>query len=193
MFPRSLTAAAAVLALALPLTLAAGPAGAVAPVTTSADPSLASYDGHTIDLDDGSWDGAGACSSDGRTTQCFDTEAELDAWVASTPTASPAPLSGSSSLVRTAAVLTCSSSLRLYKDGGFGGRVLYLSSRGLWFNLASYGFNNITSSFVVGGCTVYLADGTNGGGSWYPGGYANSVVPVLASGWNDRITSVYVV
>ena len=82
MFPRSLTAAAAVLALALPLTLAAGPAGAVAPVTTSADPSLASYDGHTIDLDDGSWDGAGACASDGRTTRCFDTEADLDAWLA---------------------------------------------------------------------------------------------------------------
>ena len=177
--------------LALPLTLAAGPAGAAGSGDPSADPSLASYDGHTIDLDDGSWDGASACASDGRTTRCFDTEAELDAWLAGTPAArrravrrrwsgrqrcSPAPARCAST--RTAASAAGCSTCR---RGGCGS-----TSR-------SYGFNNITSSFVVGACTVYLADGTNGGGSWYPGGYANSVVPVLASGWNDRISSVYVV
>lgn len=188
-------AIAAILILAVPAPLAMTVTGGVAGAAT-ADPSLASYDGRTIELDDGSWDGAAACVTDGRSTRCFDTEADATAWMA-TNSAGPAASAHSAPTAAVSMpgpmVLTCSSSLRLFQHGMFGGRVLYLASRGLWFNLSPYGFNNMTSSFVVGACTVYLADGTNGSGSWYPGGYPNQVVGVLASGWNDRITSVYVV
>jgi hypothetical protein len=181
------SAAATALSLALP----AVQAGAVA------GPSQASYDGHTISVADGSWDGAQACASDGISTHCFDTEAAMDAWLSSgsaTPSAGTKTKSGTGADAMVSPLsLTCSSSLRLYQNGGFGGRVLYLASRGLWFNLRDYSFDNTVSSFIVGACSSYLADGTNGGGSWYPGGSANQSVPVLASGWNDRISSVYVV
>ena len=89
--------------------------------------------------------------------------------------------------------LTCASSLRLYEHGAFGGRILYLASRGQWFNLRSFSFDNRTSSFAVGACSSYLADGTSGGGSWYPGSSAYVSVPVMPNSWNDRISSIYVV
>lgn len=193
MFRRS-AAIAALLVLAVPTPVAMSVNGAAARAD-NADPSRALYDGRVIDLDDGSWDGAAACVSNGTSTRCFDTEAAAEAWMAANASgpASSAQSAPAAAGMPGPMVLTCSSSLRLFQHGMFGGRVLYLSSRGLWFNLSPYGFNNMTSSFVVGACTVYLADGTNGSGSWYPGGYPNQVVGVMASGWNDRITSVYVV
>jgi len=176
------SAAAIVLPVALPL----AHAGAA-----TADPSQATYDGRTISVDDGSWDGARACASDGVSTQCFDTEDEMDAWLTGS---SGTPGVHAAVTPHVAALsLTCASSLRLYENGGFGGRVLYLASRGLWFNLRDYSFDNKVSSFAVGACSSYLAEYANGGGSWYPGGGANASVPVLASGWNDRISSVYIV
>ena len=81
MFPRSI-AVAAVLVLAAPASLTLTTTAANA-ASGSLDPSLASYDGRVIDLDDGSWDGAAACATDGLSTHCFDSEAELDAWLAS--------------------------------------------------------------------------------------------------------------
>jgi hypothetical protein len=180
------SAAATALSLALPA-LQAGAATST---------SQATYDGHTISVADGSWDGAQACASDGVSTHCFDTEAQMDTWLSSgsgLAATAGTKTKGATTAQASALSLTCASSLRLYQNGGFGGRVLYLASRGLWFNLKDYSFDNTVSSFIVGACTSYLADGTNGGGAWYPGGSANQSVPVLASGWNDRISSVYVV
>jgi hypothetical protein len=175
---------------------AATAAAADAPPTTSA-----TYAGATIDLGDGSWDGASACAVVGDTTACFDTEAAMNAWIASAAAsvpaaASPAPagtsrFAGRGTLATQA--LTCASSLRLYEHGNFGGRILYLSTRGRWSNLGSYGFDNITSSFRVGACTSYLAEYTNGGGAWYPGGSAYSSVGVMPGSWNDRLSSAYLV
>jgi hypothetical protein len=162
-----------------------------------ADPSTAEFEGHTIELSDGSWDGARACATDGVETRCFANELELNAWLAA---GTPAPGGSIGSSFRPASIsgmlseaLTCSTSLRLYEHGGFGGRILYLASRALWFNLANYGFSNITSSFRVGACSSYLADYSNGGGSWYPGSGAWASVPVMINAWNDRISSIYLV
>ncbi len=171
------------------------------PVATAAaddaDPSTAAYDGGEIELADGGWDGARACAVIDETSQCFASEAEMNDWLATEASASN-PGSGLSALgsgrfeAPSAYALTCASSLRLYEHGGFGGRVLYLSSRGLWFNLRDFSFDNKTSSFKVGACTGYLAEYSSGGGGWYPGSGAYASVPVMYSSWNDRISSTYV-
>src|SRR5215471_10592386 len=150
------SAAATALSLALPAVQAGAATGS----------SQATYDGHTISVADGSWDGAQACASDGVSTHCFDTEAQMDAWLSSgsgtsATTGTKTKAMGAEPMA-SALSLTCSSSLRLYQNGGFGGRVLYLASRGLWFNLRDYSFDNTMSSFIVGACRGYLADGTTG-------------------------------
>ncbi len=174
---RSLAVTAAVSAA---VTLPAALAGA-----TTAHPVMATYAGHTITINAGSWHGARACATDGLATTCYASEAAMQrALNQGSTTANPA------SSVRPASS-SCSSALRLYEHGGFGGRVLYVTSRFLWLNLGNYSFNNITSSFAVGACTSYLAANSNGGGTWYPGGSAWQSVPVMPNSWNDRISSVY--
>lgn len=158
----------------------------------------AGFDGGTIDLDDGNWDGARACAVFADAVECFATEAEMNAWLAAGGGAGGAAAEGQTfergafAQVATMA-LSCSSTLRLYEHGGFGGRILYFSSRAQWFNLGDYGFANKTSSFRVGACTSYLADYNNGGGGWYPGGGAYASVGVMPGSWNDRINSIYIV
>ena len=46
------------------------------------DEGEASFDGGTIVLDDGSWDGARACAVVADTVECFATEVEMNAWLA---------------------------------------------------------------------------------------------------------------
>jgi hypothetical protein len=181
---------AALISIIVVLPATAASAAENPPPTTSA-----TYAGDTIDLGDGNWDGARACAVVDDETACFDSEAAMNAWVGAAGT--PAPSTGTGRFAGKAAVgamaLTCASSLRLYEHGSFGGRILYLSTRGRWFNLSSYSFNNLTSSFRVGACTSYLADSTNGGGSWYPGSSAYASVGVMPGSWNDRISSAYLV
>ena len=170
----------------------------VAAASAADGDSEASFDGETIVLDDGSWDGARACAVVADGVQCFATEAEMNAWLAGGAGASGAAAEGQSfqrgafAQVATMA-LSCSSTLRLYEHGGFSGRILYFSSRAQWFNLGDYGFANKTSSFRVGACTSYMADYNNGGGGWYPGGGAFASVSVMSGSWNDRINSIYLV
>lgn len=86
----------------------------------------------------------------------------------------------------------CSSPLRLYEHGYYGGRQLSFWDPGFWQNLGDWGFNDEVSSFRIGSCHAYLAEHSWGGGAWYPGNtgpYVSS--PTMWSGWNDRISSIY--
>jgi hypothetical protein len=91
-----------------------------------------------------------------------------------------------------APTLNCSTALRLH-DGTFQtGTTVYVYARGIWVNLSDVGFNNMTSSYTVGACAVVLASGTNGGGSHYPYClFAGCVEDVMAPGWDNVISSVY--
>jgi hypothetical protein len=183
-------------ALAICLTAVASlPAAAASAADAEGE---ATFDGETIVLDDGSWDGARACAVVADGVQCFATEAEMNAWLAGGAGAGGAATEGQTfqraAFAQAATMaLSCSSTLRLYEHGGFTGRILYFSSRAQWFNLGDYGFANKTSSFRVGACSSYMADYNNGGGSWYPGGGAFASVGVISGSWNDRINSIYLV
>lgn len=88
--------------------------------------------------------------------------------------------------------VSCSMPLRLY-DGTFQtGTSASIYTRGLWINLSDLGFNNRTSSYIVGACAVELAAGANGSGAFYPRClYAGCDENVMLSGWNNVISSVY--
>lgn len=149
--------------------------------------SFAGFEGRTIDLRSG-WGAATACQTDGHTTQCWATEAEMDRAIGAMPVGTPAT-DGQSN---TAALATCSSSLRLYSGLSYTGSVLALTSTGTLINLSTYGFDNTTTSYKVGACSALFYDGANGSGSQYPGSTsAFSQSASMATGWNDRVSSVY--
>lgn len=146
--------------------------------------SFASLDGRTIDLRTG-WGAAQACSTDGHTTQCWTSEAAMDAAIGAMPTTATA-IAGSRSLA------PCSSSLRLYDGASFTGTVLAFVSTGTLVNLSAYGFSNMTTSYKVGNCSAIFYDGANGSGTVYPGNTnANTQSPSMSLGWNNRISSFY--
>jgi hypothetical protein len=156
---------------------------------TSEASAFAAYDSGTIDLRVG-WDSATACHTDGRTTQCFSTEKEMDAalGLSSTPLAASALRSGSS-----AALLACGSTLKLYTGTSYTGSVLALSIQFTFLNLSTYGFSNVTSSYKVGGCSSTFYDGSSGSGAVYPGNTsAWAQFPSMVTGWSDRVSSVYI-
>jgi hypothetical protein len=81
----------------------------------------------------------------------------------------------------------------LYRSTSYGGAVLQLTTRYTYINLSGYGFDNDTSSYRVGACAAYFYDGTNGGGSVYPGSTGAGVsASSMVSGWDNRISSVYI-
>jgi hypothetical protein len=146
---------------------------------------LASFEGSWINLAEG-WGEATACTTDGITTQCYRTEAEMDA-------NSSQPVSVASLGTTIVPLVACSSSLKLYRSTSFGGSVLQLTSRGTYTNLSLYGFDNDTSSYQVGACTAYFYDGANGGTPLYPGTTtANSSATSMLTGWDNRVSSVYI-
>lgn len=157
------------------------PVGAVAASPVKAGGVIASFEGAWINLAEG-WGDATACTSDGFTTQCFPTEQAMDA------TTSARVLS--TQIVPQA---SCASSLRLYRSTAFGGAVLQLSTRSVYINLSSYGFDNDTSSFKVGACDSYFYDGASGGTPLYTGTTtANSSATSMLTGWDNRVSSVYI-
>ena len=149
-------------------------------------PSLALFEGKQIDLSKG-WGDARAClvAPGGGFVECFRDQAGLlaresvlHAQIASSPDI---------------AATSCSSPLRLFADASYGGRELDFYDRGYWQNLSTWSFDNQLSSYKVGACGVYLADYANGGGSWYPGNTSpGHGEPSMLSGWNDRISSIYI-
>lgn len=166
-------AIATLLALLLPAL-----ASASAAPTSTADSSLATFEGRTIDLREG-WGEARACSIGPGQSICFRSESALDRHLASDRTMFP--------------LAACSTSVRLYSATGYGGSVLHLSNRGVWHNLSAFGFDNTTSSYKIGACSSTFADGSSGSGSYYPGSTsAGAQASTMSSGWDNRVSSVYI-
>ncbi|MEA2686176.1 MAG: hypothetical protein QOE93_1371 [Actinomycetota bacterium] len=166
---RTLQTAAVLYLMSLALALPAFAGGSSTAV-------IANFEGTRINLTHG-WGEATACTSDGTRTDCFRSETQMDRFLGQ----------------QVHLASDCSSSLRLYSSTGFGGSVLHLTARGSWLNLWSYGFDNITSSFIVGACNSFLASGASGGGSWYPGPTtAGSSAASMLSGWDNVLSSAFI-
>ena len=183
---------------ALLLVSAAAPAAAGSPLAgegvAERQPVIASFEGRAIDLAR-DWGEARACLvwRQGGILECFRSAEELDARAAelspgrshqaSAPTGDSAEWDSYS----------CSSPLRLYDYNYYGGRQLSFWDRGYWQNLWDYGFDDRTSSYVVGACYVHLAEHGGGGGWWYPGPtYPYAGEPVMAWDWQNTISSIYI-
>lgn len=166
-----------------------------APATAAADGAVtpASFEGAVIDMS-GDWGEATACAvwEQRGIRACFRTERELDAYLAALPL--PADRGGIGEDGFASRNVQCSSSVRLYDATGYGGTVLQLLDRYQWLNLSSYGFSNRTSSYKIGACSSYFADYSNGGGSWYPTSATQAWDQSYSmnSGWNNRVSSVYI-
>ena len=189
--------AALILSLAGPTPAGAGQSADATRVERR--PAIATFEGKKIDLA-GDWGEARACLvwRQGGVMECFRSEAALDAREAQLRGGrpAPAPKQEPSGDVTTAYAsysysYYCSSSLRLYEHNWYGGRRLSFWDRGYWQNLSTYGFDNSTSSYIVGACYAHLAEHANGGGWWYPGPtYPYAGEPVM--GWQDVISSIYI-
>lgn len=192
-------------ALVMPL---AGPAQAQEPSRQQAldrqgsghtpDPraAFASFEGRTIDLGR-DWGDARACLvwRQGGISECFRTEQALDAREAQLAPRREATTATSAATSTATAYYSysCSSSLRLYEYNWYGGRRLSFWDRGWWQNLSDYGFEDRTSSYIVGACPVWLAEHADGGGAWYDGPtYPYAGEPGMPWYWQDRISSIYV-
>jgi hypothetical protein len=129
-----------------------------------------------LDLPKGSLRGGACVVLEDLAPRCFSTSRLADQWVASlgVPT------------------LNCSTPLKLHAGTSQGGTLVSVYARGLWVNLSTFGFDNMTSSYTVGACAVELAAGAGGGGNHYtrclsPGCVENSMLP----GWDNVISSVF--
>jgi hypothetical protein len=162
--------------------LSVGEASAARPSAwspTAATGSVARFEGRWIDLR-GGWGQARSCLIyPGRAPECFRTTAEMKARAAS--------LEGSAS-----PDLSCSTPLTLHAGQYQGGATLLVYVRGLWVNLSTYSFDNRTSSFTVGACAAELAAQSGGNGNHYQRClYAGCVEDVMAPGWDNVVSSVY--
>jgi hypothetical protein len=154
----------------------------VAAPATDSLVSMASYHGRTIDLRKG-WGTAAACVVAEAGTSCFDSEELMDAFIGDT-------LSKDTSGFRRAA---CSTSLRLYDATSFGGGVLGFTLRNTVINMSAVGFDNRTSSYKVGACSVLMWDGVNGTGPVYTGPmWAGVMASTMVPFWDNRIGSIYI-
>lgn len=169
--------------IALTAVVLALPAGAS---EDKSDSGLALFEEEVIDLVDG-WGDATACLvwDTESVVECFRTEAEL--------IERADELERSRAAGGAAASSSCSTSLKLYDGTSYTGSALYLYTRTQWINLSNYGWANRTSSFKVGACSSYFADYPNGGGSWYPTSHTQAwdQSASMISGWNNRVSSVY--
>ena len=170
---------AAVLVLA-----ASGVAGGV-PVRADGPPPeqrsvIASFDSGWIRLADG-WGEARACTYDGTEARCYRSEAEMDRAEASM------------SEFDVEARADCAQpTLKLYCGGSYGGSVFQLTSRGIYHDLGLVGFSNVTSSYKIGPCNARFYDVWSASGL-YPGTTTASTWSTsMSSGWNDRVSSVYI-
>ncbi len=157
--------------------------------------ALASFEGRTIDLA-GDWGEAKACLvwRQGGVLECFRTAQALDAREAQlAPRRAALDSTGYGATAAYSYSYSCSSPLRLYDYNWYSGRRLSFWDRGLWQNLGDYGFEDQASSYIVGGCYVYMAEHADGGGWWYPGPtYPYAGEPAMAWDWQNTISSVYI-
>ncbi len=147
------------------------------------------FEGDLIDLRAG-WGDASACLiwEDAGVEECFRTEAEMDRRIAELEEEFGKESGGSGRASQ------CSGSVRLYDGVSYTGSVLYLRNRLKWINLSPYGFSNRTSSFKIGPCSSIFADYDWGGYPRYSTSATEAweVAPVMASGWSNRVSSVYI-
>lgn len=149
---------------------------------------IAFFEGSQINLSAG-WGDAQACLiwEDRGITECFRTEGELQARLATLEQATAGP-DGMETVTS-----SCSSATALYDGIAYGGSVLYLMDRNRWIDLSLLSFSNRTSSFKIGACAAIFADYNSGGGDWYPtsltGAHASSWS--MLAGWDNRVSSVY--
>ncbi|HEY0519882.1 MAG TPA: hypothetical protein VGC84_10360 [Ilumatobacteraceae bacterium] len=186
----TLVAAAIIASVALP------PMPASAAPDTTPNASIASFYGGQIDLRRG-WGDATACSTDGVATQCFRTEKELDGYLATQAAAASLEADATQALatgdVTIAAAAPCATNVRLYSNTFFGGSVLAVAIRDQVVNLSTWSFSNITSSYQIGQCPATFWDLANAGLPSYPGGtLAGASATVMWSGWDNRISSLYI-
>jgi len=147
---------------------------------------VALFEGKEIQLADG-WGEATACLIDGNAdvVECFRTEEELKARIVQLERTQGSQLSVQS---------WCSGYLSLYDGTNYSGSVLYVRDRYHWINLATYGFSNRTSSFRISACPAIFADGEYGAGDWYPTSQTEAwdESASMLSGWNNRVSSIYI-
>jgi len=152
-------------------------------------PVVAMLDGDQVNLTV-DWGEANAClvweAAGG--VECFRTEEAMDRRIAELE--KELGIAGGEN----ARASQCSGYVRLYDGTSYTGQVLYIRNRLQWINLSAYGFSNKTSSFKIGPCSSYLADYDWGGGSWYSTSATQAwdVASVMASGWNNRVSSIYI-
>lgn len=140
---------------------------------------LADFEGSLIDLST-DWGEAKACWSDGETAECFRTESQMDSHI-------------NQRFTLKAAAVTCATSVKLYSNTSYGGSVLSLVTRTVPINLSAYGFDNLTSSYVIGSCSALFYDYANNVSPTYPGSTtANSSAASMSTGWDNRVSSIYI-
>jgi len=166
--------------LTVSVVLAAGATHVQAASPPAPEPSvIAFFEGRWIALADG-WGEAHACYSDIVSTRCYRTEAEMDAAESSERLAAVSPQ------------VACGSTVKLYRLGSYGGDVLELATRGVYIGLSPYGFDNDTSSYKIGACTSRFYD-VSPATTQYPGTTtAGTLSPGMSSGWDNRVSSVYI-
>jgi hypothetical protein len=159
--------------------------------------SIASFDGHPIDLAKG-WGAATAClvARQEGVFECFRTRAELAARKAAVTTAKvatasvDAPQADAASASR--ATSTCSASVDLYSGQSYSGLELSLIDEGYWQQLSYAGFDNTAVSFLGGACSFHLAQGNFGQGYWYPGNTGAWSFASDMGSWDRTVSSVYI-
>ena len=140
---------------------------------------MAHFEESLIDLSK-DWGEARACWSDGRTTECFRTESQMDSQI-------------NQRFTLKAAVATCATSVKLYSNTSYGGSVMSLVTRTVPINLSAYGFDNLTSSYVIGSCSALFYDYANNVSPTYPGSTsANSSAASMLTGWDNSVSSIYI-
>ena len=107
------------------------------------------------------------------------------------PTASVLYYGSSSSLARVSGFNSCPNGwFCMWRNSGYSGRMIQLSSTGFWQNLSAYGFNDRASSLRnrKSNKATKVAKNNNGGGGQlcYRAGSAASAL----GSWNDKISSI---
>jgi hypothetical protein len=148
---------------------------------------LATFEGRTIDLQQG-WGDAKACHvAEDLAITCYRSERAMDA------SHGLDVRSGGDYPSAANGYISCGSSLRLYWDTYYSYPVLYLTTRGSWTNLGWFGYDNRISSYKVGSCQSLFRSGNYGAGSTFPGPtYAWARRSTMGWGWDNVLSSIYI-
>ena len=153
--------------------------GAVGQQSVGIDIRWARFEGQWIDLAE-AWGPARACMVvRGHPTECFRTVRGMEER-AHDVLASSAPYAN------------CATPLKLRDGANQVSPTVSIYTRGTWVNLSSLSFDNRTSSFTVGACSIDLAAGINGSNSHYQTClFAGCVEDIMDPGWDNAVSSAY--